>query len=102
MFEGLSPQARDAKAWPFEQARSLLERILKLRLDSDTERDLAASLIRNGEAAVAAERFPALVDRSILFETGYCRTWAHSARWRARPWCASPSAPSPTTPSRPS
>ena len=71
MFEGLSPQARDAKAWPFEQARSLLERILKLRLDSDTERDLAASLIRNGEAAVAAERFPALVDRSILFETGY-------------------------------
>ena len=71
MFEGLSPQARDAKAWPFEQARALLDRILKLRLDGDAERDLAASLIRNGEAKVAAERFPVLVDRPVLFETGY-------------------------------
>jgi lysyl-tRNA synthetase class 1 len=71
MFEGLSSRARDAKAWPFEQARALLERVLKLRLESDAERDLAASLIRNGEAKAAADRFPALVDRSVLFETGY-------------------------------
>ena len=71
MFEGLSPHARDAKAWPFEQARALLDRILKLRLDGDADRDLAASLIRSGEAKVAAERFPALVDKSVLFETGY-------------------------------
>ena len=71
MFEGLSPLARDAKAWPFEQARALLDRVLRLRLDSDAERDLAASLIGKGEARTAAERFPALLDRSVLFETGY-------------------------------
>ncbi|HTI67571.1 MAG TPA: lysine--tRNA ligase [Caulobacteraceae bacterium] len=71
MFEGLSPHARDAKAWPFEQARALLDRVLKLRLDSDADRDLAASLIIGGEAKTAAEQFPALIDRSVLFETGY-------------------------------
>ncbi len=71
MFEGLSHHAREAKAWPFEQARALLDRVLKLRLDSDADRDLAASLILKGEAKVAAERFPALIDRSVLFETGY-------------------------------
>ncbi len=71
MFEGLSSLARDAKPWPFEQARALLDRVLKLRLDSDAERDLAASLIHNGEARAAAERFPVLADRSVLFETGY-------------------------------
>ena len=32
MFEGLSHLARDAKAWPFEQARNLLARTLRLRL----------------------------------------------------------------------
>jgi lysyl-tRNA synthetase class 1 len=44
MFEGLSPLARDARSWPFEQARALLARILRLRL-SDAERDLASALI---------------------------------------------------------
>jgi len=71
MFEGLSSLARDAKAWPFEQARALLDRVLRLRLDSDAERNLAASLIQKGEAHVAVERFPVLKDRSVLFETGY-------------------------------
>jgi lysyl-tRNA synthetase class 1 len=70
MFEGLSHQAREAKAWPFEQARALLDRVLRIRL-SDAERDLAASLIQKGDAKIAAERFPALVDKSVLFETGY-------------------------------
>jgi lysyl-tRNA synthetase class 1 len=71
MFEGLSPLARDAKAWPFEQARALLDRVLRVRLDSDADRDLAASLIQKGEARAAVERFAALADRSVLFETGY-------------------------------
>lgn len=71
MFEGLSPLARDAKAWPFEQARALLDRVLRVRLDSDADRDLAASLIQKGDAKVAVERFPALADKSVLFETGY-------------------------------
>ena len=32
MFSDTSPLARDAKAWPFEQARLLLARLLRLRL----------------------------------------------------------------------
>ena len=43
MLHGLSHRAREAKSWPFEQARGLLERVLRLRL-SDAERDLAATL----------------------------------------------------------
>jgi lysyl-tRNA synthetase class 1 len=68
-LQGLSHQAREAKSWPFEQARLLLERILRLRL-SDAERDLAASLILEGKAAEAVQTFPALA-RSVVFETGY-------------------------------
>jgi lysyl-tRNA synthetase class 1 len=71
MFEHLSPLARDAKSWPFEQARALLARVLKLRLDDQGERDLAASLIHAGDAGAAVGRFPALAARPVLFETGY-------------------------------
>ena len=69
MYEGLSHLAREAKAWPFEQARALLERILRLRL-SDAERDLAASLIATGKSGEAAATFEAL-RRPVIFETGY-------------------------------
>ena len=68
-LQGLSHQARQAKSWPFEQARLLLERILRLRL-TDAERDLAASLILEGKAAEAVATFPAL-NRPVVFETGY-------------------------------
>ncbi|MEO6338678.1 MAG: lysine--tRNA ligase, partial [Caulobacteraceae bacterium] len=71
MFETLSPLARDAKSWPFEQARALLARVLRLRLPDEGDRDLAASLIHNNDAKTAAERFPALLDRAVVFETGY-------------------------------
>jgi lysyl-tRNA synthetase class 1 len=70
MFAGLSPLARDAKTWPFEQARLLLERILKVRPESDAERDLAATLIDSGKAEEAVAALPAL-GRPVLFETGY-------------------------------
>ena len=70
MLTGLSQIAKDAKSWPFEQARNLLARVLRLRL-TDAERDLAAVLIGSGRAAEAADRFPALRDRSVVFETGY-------------------------------
>jgi lysyl-tRNA synthetase, class I len=66
----LSPLARDAKTWPFEQARALLARILRLRLQSDAERDLAATLIAAGKAAEAAAVLPAL-SLPVIFETGY-------------------------------
>ena len=58
-LQGLSAQARDAKSWPFEQARALLERITRLRL-SDAERDLAATLFARGEFAQAVQTLPAL------------------------------------------
>ena len=69
MFEGLSHAAREAKAWPFEQARNLLARILRLRL-SDAERDLASSLIAAGKAGEAASTF-AVLARPVILETGY-------------------------------
>ncbi|WP_426010786.1 lysine--tRNA ligase [Caulobacter sp. DWR2-3-1b2] len=69
MFEGFSPLARDARAWPFEQARALLARVLRLRL-SDAERDLASVLINSGKANEAVKIFPAL-GRAVILETGY-------------------------------
>src|SRR5579864_8016592 len=58
-LHGLSALARDAKSWPFEQARLLLERILRLRL-TDAERDLAATLFAQGKFADAVQTLPAL------------------------------------------
>jgi lysyl-tRNA synthetase class 1 len=69
MFEGLSPLARDARSWPFEQARALLARILRLRL-SDAERDLASTLINSGKADEAVKTFSALA-KPVILETGY-------------------------------
>jgi lysyl-tRNA synthetase class 1 len=70
MFSGLSPLARNGRAWPFEQARNLLARLLKLRLDTDAERDLAATLIGAGKIDEAIAALPAL-GRAVVFETGY-------------------------------
>ena len=69
MFEGLSHAAHQAKSWPFEQARILLARILRLRL-TGAERDLAATLVASGKAAEAAATFEAL-RRPVILETGY-------------------------------
>jgi lysyl-tRNA synthetase class 1 len=69
MFEGLSHLAREAKPWPFEQAKNLLARVLRLRL-TDAERDLAFSLINDGKAGEAVATFPALL-QPVVLETGY-------------------------------
>ena len=69
MLQGLSQQAREAKSWPFEQARVLLARILRLRL-SDAERDLAQTLIAQGKALEAVQTFPALA-QPVVFQCGY-------------------------------
>ncbi|HEY3949698.1 lysine--tRNA ligase [Phenylobacterium sp.] len=69
MLTGLSHQARDARSWPFEQARLLLERIVRLRL-SDAERDLAAALFAQGKFAKAVASLPALA-RPVIFQCGY-------------------------------
>ena len=68
-LQGLSHPARAAKSWPFEQARLLLDRVLRLRL-SDAERDLAASLVGEGKAAEAAATFPAL-NKAVVFQCGF-------------------------------
>jgi len=69
MLQGLSHQAREAKSWPFEQARLLLERILRLRL-TDAERDLAATLIAAGRIGEAVAALPALRE-PVIFQCGY-------------------------------
>jgi len=56
-LHGLSAPAREAKSWPFEQARLLLARILRLRL-TDAERDLAATLFEQGKYADAVAALP--------------------------------------------
>src|SRR5215469_8313187 len=70
MLSGLSQLARDARAWPFEQARNLLQHLLKTRLETDGERELAFSLISQGKPDEAVASFPAL-GRAVIFETGY-------------------------------
>src|SRR6201994_5153041 len=68
-LHGLSAQARDARSWPFEQARLLLERILRLRL-TDAERDLAATLFAQGKFAEAVAILPALA-RPVILQCGF-------------------------------
>jgi lysyl-tRNA synthetase class 1 len=68
-LRGLSHKAREAKSWPFEQARLLLDRITRLRL-SDAERDLAATLFAQGKFAEAVQTLPALA-KPVVFQCGY-------------------------------
>jgi lysyl-tRNA synthetase class 1 len=70
MLQGLSSLAREARAWPFEQARALLARLLRVRLDTPEERDLAAALIAQGKVGELATTFPVLA-RPVLLQTGY-------------------------------
>ncbi|MBJ7409302.1 MAG: lysine--tRNA ligase [Phenylobacterium sp.] len=68
-LRGLSHKAREAKSWPFEQARLLLDRITRLRL-SDAERDLAAALFAQGKFAEAVQTLPTLA-KPVVFQCGY-------------------------------
>jgi lysyl-tRNA synthetase class 1 len=70
MYLALAPLAREARAWPFEQARAVLARILRLRLDTDADRDLAATLFAAGKAEDAVATYPAL-GRPVIFQCGY-------------------------------
>jgi lysyl-tRNA synthetase class 1 len=69
MLQGLSHRAREAKSWPFEQARLLLDRITRLRLSED-ERDLAATLFAQGKFAEAVATLPAL-RKPVVFQCGF-------------------------------
>ncbi|MGI9169668.1 MAG: lysine--tRNA ligase [Caulobacteraceae bacterium] len=70
MLQGLSPLAREARAWPFEQARGLLARLLRVRLEGDAERDLASTLIAADKFGEALAALPALAG-PVVFQTGY-------------------------------
>jgi lysyl-tRNA synthetase class 1 len=69
MLQNLEHLARDARSWPFEQARNLLNHVLKKRL-SDAERDAAKLLIDAGKADEALATFEAL-RKPVVLETGY-------------------------------
>ncbi|MBU2116226.1 MAG: lysine--tRNA ligase, partial [Alphaproteobacteria bacterium] len=69
MLQNLETLARDARSWPFEQARNLLDHVLKKRL-SDAERTAAKLLIDAGKADEALATFEAL-QKPVLLETGY-------------------------------
>jgi lysyl-tRNA synthetase class 1 len=70
MFEGLSPLARDARSWPFEQARATIARLLRVRLSDQADRDAAKTLIDASKTDEAVKAYPALA-RAVIFETGY-------------------------------
>ena len=70
MLNGLVPLAHTARSWPFEQARLLLARVLRLRLEPDARHE-AARLIADGEVAAAVTAFPALTATTVRLETGY-------------------------------
>lgn len=70
MQTGLSHLSRSAKAWPFDQARALLNRLVRTRLEASEERDLAAVLIADGKIEEAVRTLPALL-KPVVFETGY-------------------------------
>jgi lysyl-tRNA synthetase class 1 len=69
MLSGLSQHAQTARAWPFEQARTLLDRVIRLRLD-EGDRGRAKELIAAGKADEAVAQFEGL-NRSVVLETGY-------------------------------
>ena len=66
---GLSAVAREGRTWPFEQARNLLKRLVRVRLQPE-ERAEAEALLASGQVGAALARFPAL-QRPVVFETGY-------------------------------
>ncbi len=69
MLQNLETLAREARSWPFEQARNLLAHVLKKRL-SDAELNSARMLIDAGKADEALATFEAL-QRPVILETGY-------------------------------
>src|SRR5579872_6699907 len=69
MLQGLTHLAREARPWTFAEARNVLARVLRVRLD-DAERDLAATLIEAGKVREAVEALPAL-GRPVVFQCGY-------------------------------
>ena len=58
------------RAWPFEQARNLIARLVKSRISGHEEQKWALVLIEAGKTDEALKAFEGL-DRAVIFETGY-------------------------------
>jgi lysyl-tRNA synthetase class 1 len=69
MLQNLETLAREARSWPFEQARNLLAHVLRKRL-ADADRAVASQLILDGQTKEALARFDTL-RRPVVLETGY-------------------------------
>ncbi|MDI7774434.1 lysine--tRNA ligase [Asticcacaulis sp. EMRT-3] len=66
----LSTLAYAGRAWPFEQARALIARLVKTRIQGHEAQKQALALISDGKTAEALKAFEGL-DRAVIFETGY-------------------------------
>ncbi|MGZ3306007.1 MAG: lysine--tRNA ligase [Asticcacaulis sp.] len=62
--------AYTGRAWPFEQARNLIGRLLRARFKDAAAQKEALSLIEAGKTDEALARFEGL-GRPVVFETGY-------------------------------
>ena len=66
----LAPLAYAGRAWPFEQARALIARLLKSRVRDAGDQAKALALIEAGKTDEALQSFEGL-GRPVIFETGY-------------------------------
>ncbi|WP_189487949.1 lysine--tRNA ligase [Asticcacaulis endophyticus] len=70
MSQPLSILAHAGRAWPFEQARATLMRVLKMRLKDAGDQKRALELIQAGKTDEALKAYEGL-GRAVIFETGY-------------------------------
>ncbi len=69
-MSSLPSLAYAGRAWPFDQARNLIARLVKSRIAGHEDQKRALSLIEAGKTDEALKAFEEL-DRAVIFETGY-------------------------------
>ena len=69
-MSSLSTLAYAGRAWPFEQARALIARLVKSRLSEAADQKQAMALIEASKTDEALKAFEGL-GRPVVFETGY-------------------------------
>ncbi len=70
IMSSLTASAYAGRAWPFEQARNLIARLVKSRIQGHDDQKRALELIGSGKTDEALKAFEGL-DRAVIFETGY-------------------------------
>ncbi|MFT4076144.1 MAG: lysine--tRNA ligase [Asticcacaulis sp.] len=69
-MSSLTTSAYAGRAWPFEQARNLIARLVKSRIAGHEDQKRALALIETGKTDEALKAFEGL-DRAVILETGY-------------------------------